>query len=191
MTYDALPARLATVVAEYEKDTARWGECTNGNEHHAERRGPDHPVTGKHPAGVRRDWDGACRTCALPVPWGSNDLGGSSGNVAVYDTPSGRLEPGCLYLVDQHPGRSCGARWSNCTGQHLHGVLPSGGHWDIDSRAGNCGSPADTTHRCWVRHGEPPAVHVDKSGHTCSAGAGSIAATDYHGFLHHGQFSAG
>jgi hypothetical protein len=45
----------------------------------------------------------------------------------------------------------------------------------------------DNVHRCWVRHGtvgEP--LHVDKIGHTCAAGAGSISVEGFHGFLHHG-----
>ena len=41
-------------------------------------------------------------------------------------------------------------------------------------------------HKCWVRHGAPPDVHVDKAGITCGAGAGSIAVAGYHGFLHRG-----
>jgi hypothetical protein len=32
-------------------------------------------------------------------------------------------------------------------------------------------------------------VHVDKAGATCTAGAGSIIAGDWHGFLHNGQFT--
>jgi hypothetical protein len=51
----------------------------------------------------------------------------------------------------------------------------------------------DKTHRCWVRHGDPDKgepVHVDKAGHTCAAGAGSIATPGYHGFLHNGQLTS-
>lgn len=71
-------------------------------------------------------------------------------------------------------------------GRSLTCVLPNGHHWHIDSRANNCGRPDDDEHRCWVRHGEPPAIHVDKNGNTCPAGAGSIQSGDWHGFLHHG-----
>lgn len=43
------------------------------------------------------------------------------------------------------------------------------------------------TDRCWVRHGEPPIVTVNKDGLTCAAGAGSIGIGGgeryYHGFL--------
>lgn len=64
-----------------------------------------------------------------------------------------------------------------------------GGDWIIDSVANNCTMPDDTVHKCWVRHGRPEdgTLHVDKVGHTCNAGAGSIATTRWHGFLHNGH----
>lgn len=68
-------------------------------------------------------------------------------------------------------------------------VMTPGGVWRIDSRASNCGSPYDYEHRCWVRHGEPPAVTVDKEGVTCVAGAGSIQCGDFHGFLRDGALT--
>ncbi len=70
-------------------------------------------------------------------------------------------------------------------------VLPDGHHWYIDSRANNCTLPNDREHRCWVRHGTlGERLHVDKNGRTCSAGAGSIASRNWHGFLHNGKLSA-
>lgn len=65
-------------------------------------------------------------------------------------------------------------------------VITPGGSWYIDSRASNCTMPNDTKHRCWVRHGAPPNITVDKNGNTCAAGAGSIACGGYHGFLRAG-----
>lgn len=65
-------------------------------------------------------------------------------------------------------------------------VVTPGGWWYIDSQASNCTKPDDKEHRCWVRHGEPPNVTVDKSGNTCAAGAGSIMIGSYHGFLRNG-----
>jgi len=44
-------------------------------------------------------------------------------------------------------------------------------------------------HKCWVRHGEAPNIHVDKNGVTCGAGAGSIGTPKYHGFLHNGHLT--
>lgn len=80
--------------------------------------------------------------------------------------------------------------WNNETGPHLMVRVPNGPlqlrDWDIDARASNCGLPEDKLHRCWVRHGEPPNVHVDKAGVTCNAGAGSISMPQWHGFLDHG-----
>lgn len=44
-------------------------------------------------------------------------------------------------------------------------------------------------HKCWIRHGEPPDVNVDKAGVTCGAGAGSIMVPGYHGFLRNGYLT--
>lgn len=90
-------------------------------------------------------------------------------------------------------------------------VRTPGGDWCIDNRATNCDSAckhcgvaykdhragvgcghyedAHANHKCWVRHGVAPNIHVDKNGHTCGAGAGSFqdAANIWHGFLHHGR----
>lgn len=79
--------------------------------------------------------------------------------------------------------------WDNDADRHLI-VMTPGGSWDIDSRASNCGSPNERLHRCWIRHGIPPLVTVDKQGFTCSAGGGSIRAGSYHGFLRNGILTA-
>lgn len=65
-------------------------------------------------------------------------------------------------------------------------VMTPGGSWIIDSRCRNCGRPNDDVHRCWIRHGTPPEITVDKNGDTCQAGAGSIQCGTYHGFLRGG-----
>jgi hypothetical protein len=57
----------------------------------------------------------------------------------------------------------------------------------IDSRASNCTLPNDREHKCWIRHGTPPDLTVDKNGKTCAAGAGSIQLGNYHGFLRNGH----
>lgn len=109
----------------------------------------------------------------------------------LYNTASGSPEPGDMYWAPWYHGNGLCLYWDNCTDPrgHLIVVLPNGREWDVDSRAGNCDMQSDRTHRCWVRHGEPPNVHVDKGGHTCHAGAGSILVGNYHGFLHHGQLT--
>jgi hypothetical protein len=104
----------------------------------------------------------------------------------LYDTPSGELEPGCLYWNHYYPKDYY---WDNQEGPHLMAILPNGDHWCIDSRANNCTLPNDRTHRCWVRTGEIPNITVGKSGPTCSAGAGSILSGNYHGFLTNGEFT--
>lgn len=73
-------------------------------------------------------------------------------------------------------------------GRTLFGQTP-GGVWSPDSRASNCTLPDDKEHFCWVRHGVPPMITVDKKGKTCKAGAGSILMGKYHGFLQNGQLT--
>lgn len=70
--------------------------------------------------------------------------------------------------------------------------LPNGRDWCVDSQASNCTRKGEP-HQCWVRHGDPRdcKVSVDKAGDTCAAGAGSILAGDYHGFLQAGVLTAG
>lgn len=95
-----------------------------------------------------------------------------------------------FHLRDAAPGAMYWAQWSNMGGDpeafSLCVILPGGHPWSIDGRANNCGRPDDRTHRCWCRHGDPPDVTVDKECDTCAAGAGSIRAGDYHGFLRDG-----
>lgn len=73
--------------------------------------------------------------------------------------------------------------------EHSLVVKTPGGDWVIDSQASNCTLPDDRKqeeHHCWIRHGTPPDVTVDKLGVTCRAGAGSIQCGSYHGFLRNG-----
>ncbi len=64
--------------------------------------------------------------------------------------------------------------------------VPTNHDWQIDGQASNCTRPNEP-HKCWVRHGAPPNLTVDKKGDTCSAGAGSIQTTTWHGFLINGE----
>jgi hypothetical protein len=102
-----------------------------------------------------------------------------------WDTADGQLHPGDMFWVPAlHINGQCSpvhGGWENCIGQHLHVVLPNGHIWNMDSRASNCTRPEDNRHRCWVRHGDPPAITVDKDGITCGAGGGSVKSGDYHG----------
>lgn len=65
--------------------------------------------------------------------------------------------------------------------------LPGNHDWTVDGRASNCAMPGDSVHRCWIRHGTPPNVTVDKNGLTCQAGAGSIQTPTWHGYLRNGE----
>jgi hypothetical protein len=90
--------------------------------------------------------------------------------------------PGALWVAWWMP---LNYAWDNATEPPLMCKTP-GGDWCIDGRASNCTMKEDRTHRCWIRHGIPPNIHVDKNGFTCAAGAGSIQAGNYHGFLQNG-----
>lgn len=83
--------------------------------------------------------------------------------------------------------------WRGPDGIALMVRCPNGHDWHVDGRASNCTLPEDRVHKCWVRHGDPRTapVSVDKNGVTCAAGAGSIQAGDYHGFLQNGVLTAG
>lgn len=146
-------------------------------------------------------WPMGCKFCAEPVPAVAvlpeviGDIGIALTRQVdanrLYDTPSGEIEPGCLYYAHWlHDASEPCPHWDNCDGRHLMAMLPNGESWDIDSRARNCTMKADRRHRCWVREGSPEAgdVHVSKAGFTCSAGAGSIAVNGYHGLLQKGEF---
>lgn len=90
--------------------------------------------------------------------------------------------------VKPSPDAARGPSYTFADGEHLT-VMTPGGVWVIDSRASNCTMPYDYNHRCWVRHGEPPEITVDKAGTTCAAGAGSIQCGSYHGFLQNGSLT--
>jgi hypothetical protein len=144
-------------------------------------------------------WPTNCTDCGAPVPEDSRPMElGESGFIvhhqvfttALYNTASGRPEPGDLFESRQHDGHECHF-WDNCDGVHIWSILPNGDHWDIDSRASNCTMREDRTHRCWVRTGsyKDGTIDVHKNGHTCAAGAGSIAVPGWHGFLRNGHFT--
>lgn len=103
----------------------------------------------------------------------------------IDDAPPGAMWRAYWYdLSDTEPLRY-GFDWNNLFEAPLMVKTP-GDHWNIDSRCSNCTRLEDKTHRCWCRHGVPPNITVDKNGDTCSAGAGSIIAGNWHGFLRNG-----
>lgn len=99
---------------------------------------------------------------------------------ALRDAPPGAMW-NAWWLTDLLPGGMIPGPFPD--GQALMVKCPNGRDWFIDGRASNCTMPKDDAHHCWIRHGTPPDLVVDKNGVTCQAGAGSILAGDYHGFL--------
>jgi hypothetical protein len=85
--------------------------------------------------------------------------------------------------------------WAGADGLSLHFKGPDGNDFSIDARASNCTLPDDDAHKCWVRHGIPPDITVDKragipgasAATTCGAGAGSFVSKNWHGFLRNGH----
>ncbi len=95
------------------------------------------------------------------------------------------------------PGACWDAWWMPSYGRGPDGIAlmvrcPNGRDWHVDGEASNCTRPGEA-HACWVRHGDPRECNltVGKDGDTCAAGAGSIQAGDYHGFLQAGILTAG
>jgi hypothetical protein len=95
--------------------------------------------------------------------------------------------PGAMWYADWM--LSEGHNWMKGPDGHCLMVKCPGGDWSPDQRASNCDMPDDDNHKCWVRHGAPPIVTVDKNGLTCHAGAGSIGQPTWHGFLTEGVLS--
>lgn len=136
-------------------------------------------------------WPTTCDTCgaALVKPWSRQ------GGDRLYR----RVDTGQEYsLRDAPPGAIYRAEWYEDAwpgpdGKSYVCVTP-GGAWMIDGMANNCTRPDDWKlpagdpgrHWCWIRSGEAPRFTVNKAGRTCAAGAGSIQAGSYHGFLQNG-----
>lgn len=103
-----------------------------------------------------------------------------------------------LEIPSAPPGACWDAWWMSDWAKGPDGIClmvrcPNGRDWMVDSEASNCTRKGDRDHKCWIRHGDPreAKVTVDKNGETCAAGAGSIQAGDYHGFLQNGVLTAG
>lgn len=194
MTYPAIPCRLIEKVGQEFYNGAWWGDgCpegirdVDGHMQHSAKVAVERDSENESGVRIRYDWlPWRCERCL--APYDGEELRRHAGSSVVYNTESGKPEPGDLFFTEET--HKC-FHWDNCDGRHLHAVCPNGQVWDVDSRATNCNMPEDRTHRCWVREGEPPNVTAGKAGHTCTAGAGSILAGDYHGFLTNGAFTEG
>ena len=197
MSYPETPLRRAVKTGRHPEAIIMWdGECLDGWSLHRSAVPYAEGYEGDDiPDGWRDVHPEACDRCGAVF---NPDVDHRhSGSMQIeWNTPSGRLEPGCVWVEDPpHNGRDhCWSKWTNCDGRHVHVMLPNMIPWDIMGRANNCGSKDNGTHRCWVLVGDPEhpeTLHVSKGGETCAAGAGSIAAGDYHGFLQHGKLTAG
>lgn len=111
-------------------------------------------------------------------------------SIELRNAPPGAMWYATWYKVEGSNPAQYWFSWDNQNTPPLIVQTP-GGAWNIDSRASNCTMKEDRLHRCWVRHGEPPNITVDKNGLTCAVGAGSIQCGNYHGFLRNGELTDG
>lgn len=136
-----------------------------------------------------------CSSCGYEFPAGSPSGSGFSPYWRRPGTeelkPMKEFGPGAMFDADwmRHADRPQGDnRYVGPDGLSLAVICPDGAIWQIDSQASNCTKKTDHVHKCWVRHGVPPLITVDKNGVTCEAGAGSIQTRNWHGFLRNGEF---
>lgn len=145
-------------------------------------------------------WPTTCEDCGAPVPENLSEVNRQVFVRVLHQTREGlrderHMPPGAAYWQKwKHDPEAAtrGQCWDRdvCDPRgHLIVTLPDGVDWDVMSRANNCTMPEDRAHYCWVLTGDLEAgtLHVSKDGPTCAAGAGSIATSRYHGFLHNGH----
>ncbi|HEX8567731.1 MAG TPA: hypothetical protein VF648_18980 [Pyrinomonadaceae bacterium] len=92
--------------------------------------------------------------------------------------------PGAMYYADWYD-----SIWQPQLEHVLIVILPNRFAWVVDGQSSNCGRSDDHNqreHHCWIIEGVLPNITVSKNGKTCQAGAGSILAGNYHGFLRNG-----
>lgn len=181
-------------------------KCNGYSYHNAVNHLMDVPsIKGQHQGHVYYDYDRK----AVPEPdhsdarWPTHCTCGApfepTDHFQVFSKPLYvRKDTGFVGTLEEMPvGAVLVAEWGyqrGYDGRSVHVKLPSGNYWCIDGRCSNCTRPDDKEHRCWIRHGEPPELTVDKNCEpgqtTCSAGAGSIDDNGrYHGFLRNGYLT--
>lgn len=200
--YDHQPDRNRRMCGAVEPHNGYTPGCTASAvvfEAAPERRGADGFLTvwpsdefAGNPA-----WPDICERCG--VPFTDNDSHRAVNQNAWYIAP-GRgqwtiadLPAGAMYDAHWYHDRNGPTAWVGDDGISLMVVCPPGGalhaHWCVDGPATNCDRKGEA-HRCWCRSGRPRAanVNVTKDGcDTCTAGAGSIATADWHGYLRDGR----
>jgi hypothetical protein len=190
-----LECRLARPIGWVAVLHVSWNGMCGGeySRHHASReveRGlgdrPAHPIAHWADSG---EWPSVCERCGAPVPAQDSDVERYAIHKYLWDTPSGNLEPGCIFhATDLTPSRwnSKGFSrqyWERCkrAGKILAPlavVCPNGDRWYIDMPADNGATGADGLTDGWTVEGEPPRI-------TCSP---SINTGTYHGWLRDGVF---
>lgn len=191
MPYPAVPCFLIEPSGTFVRTATVW--CGGDEDHRSEVVREEHLEDVKALDWDEVEWPETCPVCLKAMDyeeessrststgrrWVRKDTGEEHDNLREFG-------PGAMWDADWMPDSMKGP-----DGRCLCVILPNGREWNIDSRAANCTRRDDDVHQCWVRHGEPPNLTVDKNGDTCAAGAGSIMAGDYHGFLQAGVLTAG
>jgi hypothetical protein len=162
----------------------------------------------RSPAPLHRSDPRWPKRCVCGYRFKATDEWQTNGELLYRGAPDGKL----YTLRDAPVGAAWDASWMTEPWQGPDGIAlvvkTPGGDWTVDGEASNCTRTQwgpkkirgklhqnvwlGRTHYCWVRHGDPrnpSTLHVDKNGNTCAAGAGSILAGNYHGFLHHGHLT--
>lgn len=115
---------------------------------------------------------------------------GGLGEFTLRDAPVGMMWD-AFWMRNSYEAGEHGPGWTNVGPDGLALVIqvPRKHPFQPEQRASNCTMKDDGRHKCWVRHGDARVglVHIDKVGHTCQAGAGSIVTPSWHGFIHHSR----
>lgn len=214
MPYEATPVFFIAPTNRYKKSFRRYAshgkDCCPGRFKSFHNASPvietvtadEHPRSGRDPE-TETDprWPTKCEGCdyeftdedTWQVFYEQIYAAADGREVTLRDAPPGACWDAYWFYTDRATGEPEEGARTGPDGRYLIVICPNGQQWTVDGRASNCTMRDDETHRCWVRHGRPEdgTLHVDKNGHTCAAGAGSILAGDYHGFLHNGWLTAG
>lgn len=171
---------------------ARYGElCDSGRGHYLGLWRPSEFKDGP--------WPERCGGCGEPFdPAMTEDqvfqepiyvrADGQRGEYTLRAAPVGMMWD-AFWMRDRYEASEDGPGWVNVGPDGLTLVIcvPTKHDFMPEMRASNCTMKRDGTHHCWVRHGDARKneCHIDKIGHTCAAGAGSIVTSTWHGFIHH------
>jgi len=188
---------------------AYWDGCEGDRIHNAMILVGDYETQSDEemPGGDAEDyeavrWPTKCDQCSAAVPSDDEEARRHVFRRTLYIGADGQVDTprvgDCYWYDYEEHGGHCIHGWTNCDGRHLfvHVPNPSSSdpthdYWDVMGRASNCTQQQETTHRCWVLHGTPEEgnLHVDKAGHTCEAGGGSLQTAHWHGCLHNGELT--